>query len=234
MGYLEEGRVVRGLLGDYHVERRLAKSRHHTLFTARVVSAVGASARRMGEHVLLKELHATDIREWSDIERLRAEARRPVVLTIEDLHWGDLPSVNAIDVALRELHDRPFLVVATARPEVRELFPKLWASRGVVEVALHALAPRACAEIATDALGAQATPEVIDALVARCEGNAFYLEELIRAVVDGGGDLGALPATVVGTVQARLAALDGEARRVLRAAAVFGEVFAVPGVASET
>ena len=180
-----------------------------------------------GDPMLMGEQVRAAFAAW-----LRAEARRPVVLTIEDLHWGDLPSVNAIDVALRELHDRPFLVVATARPEVRELFPKLWASRGVVEVALHALAPRACAEIATDALGAQATPEVIDALVARCEGNAFYLEELIRAVVDGGGDLGALPATVVGTVQARLAALDGEARRVLRAAAVFGEVFAVPGVAS--
>ena len=193
------------------------------------VEAAGDAAveAARGDPMLMGEQVRAAFAAW-----LRAEARRPVVLTIEDLHWGDLPSVNAIDVALRELHDRPFLVVATARPEVRELFPKLWASRGVVDVALHALAPRACAEIATDALGAAATPAVVEALVARCEGNAFYLEELIRAVVDGGGDLGALPATVVGTVQARLAALDGEARRVLRAAAVFGEVFAAPGVAS--
>lgn len=66
MGYLAEGRVVRGLEGDYHVERRLAKTRHHTLFTAR---------GRGDRVVLLKELHANDIRDWSDIERLRAEAR---------------------------------------------------------------------------------------------------------------------------------------------------------------
>lgn len=86
MGYLEEGRVVRGLLGDYHVERRLAKSRHHTLFTARVASTTGPGLRRSGETVLLKELHATDIREWSDIERLRTEAR-----LLEDLRHARVP-----------------------------------------------------------------------------------------------------------------------------------------------
>jgi serine/threonine protein kinase len=160
---------------------------------------------------------------------LAAEAaQRPVLLAIEDLHWGDLPSVNAIDHALRELVDHPLLMLATARPEVHEVFPRLWAGRGVIEIALHALPPRACAELVTDALGERATPQVVEQLVARCEGNAFYLEELIRTVAEGG--LERLPDTVIGTVQARLDALDQEERRVLRAASIFGEEFSEDGV----
>lgn len=84
MGYLEEGRVVRGLEGDYHVERRLAKSRHHTLFTARC----GPGGRGGERIVLLKELHASDIHEWSDIERLRAEAR-----LLEDIRHARVPEL---------------------------------------------------------------------------------------------------------------------------------------------
>ena len=62
------------------------------------------------------------------------------------------------------------------------------------------------------------------------EGNAFYVEELIRAAADGGDD--ALPDTVLGMVQARLDALGPEAKKVLRAASVFGEVFWRGGVAA--
>ncbi|MGH7331082.1 MAG: serine/threonine-protein kinase PknK, partial [Polyangiaceae bacterium] len=57
----------------------------------------------------------------------------------------------------------------------------------------------------------------------RAAGNAFYLEELIRAVAEGRGDT--LPGTVLAMVQARLEALEPETRRTLRAASVFGEVF---------
>ena len=185
-----------------------------------------ALAAARGDPMLLGEQVRAAFAAW-----LAAEARRrPVVLVIEDLHWGDLPSVNAIDHALRELAELPLLVLATARAEVRDVFPRLWAGRGVVEIELHPLPARACAELVSDALGAGATAEVVEQLVARCEGNAFFLEELIRAVAAGG--LTQLPDTVIGTVQARLTALDQEARRVLRAAAVFGEVFREDGVAA--
>jgi len=54
----------------------------------------------------------------------------PVLLVLEDLHWGDGPSIKLVDAALRELSDKPFIVVAFARPEVHEVFPRLWAGRG--------------------------------------------------------------------------------------------------------
>src|SRR5262249_29389772 len=53
-------------------------------------------------------------------------AARPLVILLEDLHWGDRPSVQLLDRALRDLRDDPLLVLAAARPEVCDVFPKLW------------------------------------------------------------------------------------------------------------
>jgi tetratricopeptide (TPR) repeat protein len=65
-------------------------------------------------------------------------------------------------------------------------------------------------------------------LVEQAGGNAFYLEELIRAVAEGKGD--AMPETVLAVVQSRLERLEVDARRVLRAASVFGQQFWRGGV----
>jgi tetratricopeptide (TPR) repeat protein len=166
-------------------------------------------------------------RAWEDF--LAAECdERPVVLVLEDLHWGDLPSVRFIDSALRNLHDRPIFVLALARPEIHELFPNLWRDRRVQEMRLEPLTRRASERLVIEALGDKATPELVARVVARSDGNAFYLEELIRAVAEGRGE--ALPETVIAMAQARLGALDGDARRILRAASVFGETFWLGGV----
>src|SRR5262249_48887340 len=73
-----------------------------------------------------------------------------------------------------------------------------------------------------------ASPEVVERVAARAAGNAFYLEELIRAEAEGSGE--APPDTVLAMVQARLAALAPEARRVARAASIFGAVFWRAGI----
>ncbi|HWO17829.1 MAG TPA: protein kinase [Kofleriaceae bacterium] len=147
----------------------------------------------------------------------------PVVLVLEDLHWGDLPTVQFLDAALRELRDRPLLVLALARPEIHDLFPKLWADRTVVRLALKQLGKKASEQLVRHVLGDDLDRELVDRVVQLSEGNAFYLEELIRAAAEGRRD--DLPETVVALVQSRLDALDDEARRILRAASVLGEVF---------
>ncbi|XXY22742.1 protein kinase [Sorangium sp. So ce216] len=166
-------------------------------------------------------------RAYLDYARAVASVR-PVLVVLEDLHWGDAPSVRIFDRALRELGDRPYAVLAFGRPEVHELFPRLWSERGLSELRLRELPARAAEQLVRSALGASIGPEQVSALVRQAGGNAFYLEELIRAVVEGRG--GALPETVLGMVEARLAALDPEARRLLRAASVFGEVSWARGV----
>src|SRR5262249_55955681 len=114
------------------------------------------------------------------------------------------------------------------RPEVHEIFPDLWTGRGVQEIHLPRLPRRAGERLVREALGAAAGAEVVRDLVERADGNALYLEELIRAVAQGSG--AALPETVLAMVQARLSTLGAEERRALRAASVFGQTFSARGV----
>ncbi|HEY1960541.1 MAG TPA: protein kinase [Polyangiaceae bacterium] len=159
---------------------------------------------------------------------LRAEcAAYPVLLVLEDLHWGDIPTVKLVDALLREAAPFPLFVLASARPEIDDLFPKLWEEHAVLVLPLRELGKRPAAEL-VHALLPDATDELAADLVARADGNAFYLEELIRAVASG--ERAALPETVLATVAARLDRLDPAARRVLRAASVFGQAFWRGGV----
>jgi predicted ATPase len=161
-------------------------------------------------------------RAWEAL--LMAEARAaPLVLVLEDLQWGDLPSVKLVDAALWVLAEQPLLVLAVARPEVHELFPKLWAERELQEERLGALSRKGGERLVREVLGDRVTPERARDLAARSGGNAFYLEELIRSVAEGRGE--ELPETVLAMASARLEGLDPAARRVLRAASVFGQVF---------
>ena len=192
---------------------------------------------------------------------LAAETReQPVVLVFEDLHWGDLPSVKFVDSALRALHDRPLMVLALARPEVKDLFPDLFAERGVQELRLKELSRKASEKLVRQVLGDGIPDDVVSQIVQTAGGNAFYLEELIRSyavapalpddrssgsmmsarpIADPPGSITGtrrsmapvvLPETVLTMVQARLEALEPEARRVLRAASIFGQTFWRGGV----
>jgi tetratricopeptide (TPR) repeat protein len=161
---------------------------------------------------------------------LRAEcAATPVVLVLEDLQWGDAPTVRLVDAALAELGDVPFMVLASARPEVHQVFPSLWSERGATEIRLSALPRRASEQLVREVLGDRAAPDVLARIVDLSSGNALYLEELIRAAAEGRDD--APPDSVVAMVQARLGRLPDDARHALRAASVFGDTFWRAGVA---
>ncbi|HRI64951.1 MAG TPA: protein kinase [Polyangium sp.] len=153
----------------------------------------------------------------------------PIVCVLEDLNWGDRASIKLIDAVLSAPGERRFVVLALARPEVHELFPKLWADRELLEVRLGELGRKPAERLVRHFLGEMATEAEIQDIVDRGAGNAFYLEELIRAVAEGRRDT--LPDTVLGMVEARLVALEPEARRVLRAASIFGQTFWWGGVA---
>jgi len=156
-------------------------------------------------------------------------SQQPVLFVIEDLHWGDLPSVRFIDAALRVAHDKPFMVLALARPEVDTLFPHLWSERGAMEIRLGELTKKGSEKLVRSILGDDVPAATVSSLIERSGGNAFYLEELVRAVAEGNAS--ALPETVIAMVQARLARLSTNTRRALRAASVFGQLFWRGGVA---
>ncbi len=167
-------------------------------------------------------------RAW--LALLAAEcAAHPLVLVLEDLHWGDLPTVSLVDEALRALRELPIFVLATGRPEVHALFPRLWEQCELQELRLSRLTRRAGERLAREALGEGANAATVATLVDHAEGNAFFLEELIRAAAEGKGSM---PDTVLSMVQSRLEGMEPAARRVLRAASVFGLGFWSGGVAA--
>ncbi|MDX2023543.1 MAG: protein kinase [Deltaproteobacteria bacterium] len=158
-------------------------------------------------------------------------ADEPLVLVLEDLHWGDSPSVQAIDDAMRVYRDRPIFVAAFARPEIEMRFPRLWRARSLEHVNLRPLPASALTQLVSEVLP-EAAPELVARLTRHCDGNPFFLEELLRAqdVRSALEREDAAPSSVLGVIQARFDALGEEAKRVLRAASVFGERFAFAGL----
>jgi tetratricopeptide (TPR) repeat protein len=160
--------------------------------------------------------------EWVAAECERA----PIAIVLEDLHWGDLPSVELIDALLRRNAERPLLVLAFARPEVEEAFPHMWRERDVQELRLAPLTKRATEKLVRN-LVPNAEHEDVARIIERAAGNPFYVEELVRAFASGAT---LLPGTVLAMIEARFERLDGQTRRVLRAASVFGQTFWRGGV----
>jgi tetratricopeptide (TPR) repeat protein len=234
--------LVRQFFGtpDGHVEESSIRARTHALFG-------GQDANRVADFLL--ELAGTTpstvpspqlraarndpqiMSSWlrrSFGEWLAAESRRePLLVVIEDLHWGDLASVTYIGDALRASEARSLMVLALARPEVHAAFPDLWRDVEVQEIALGRLSAAAAEKLVRVATGTLA-PQTVSDIVRRAEGNPFYLEELVRCVVEGMP--GKLPDTILAIAQSRLHQLETHERRVVRAASVFGEVFWQSGV----
>ncbi|MFO0626693.1 MAG: protein kinase [Polyangiales bacterium] len=165
-------------------------------------------------------------RAWQDLVASECAAR-PLVLVMEDLQWGDLPSVRLVEGALRTLAQSPLLVVGTGRPETDETFPGLWSEAAPQRVLLGPLTRRASDELIT-AVNPDLPEDVAARISERAAGNPYFLEELLRGAAQGRGV--ALPGTVLAMLHARLDALEPQVRRVLRAASVFGESFCADGL----
>jgi hypothetical protein len=242
------GRALRGACGATKGEPAEARRRLQEFVAARVPAP---DARRVAAFVgeivgepfpdeASPELRAARADPAIMTEQLRRAwqellaavcAERPVLLILDDLQWGDRPTVRLVGEALRDLDRQPWMVLAFTRPEVHETFPRLWADRNLLEVRLKPMLRRPAEQLVRAALGEGASAETVARLVARAEGNAFYLEELVRAVAERGGSASdSFPGTVLAMAHARFESLDPDVRRLLRTASVFGEVFWERGV----
>ncbi len=179
---------------------------------------------------------------WRRLVELAGE-RAPQVIVIEDLHWSSDSLLDLIESMLQPRADVPLLMLALARPELLDRRPG-WGGgrRNSVSIALEPLPSRAVAELVADLL-ADPAPEIVDAVVARAEGNPFYAGEIVRSLADRlgpvpdaaavPGAIAALPDTVHATVLARIDALAPGARRVVQLGSVLGRSFeprAIPSV----
>ncbi len=181
-----------------------------------------AAARQ--DHVLMGDQLR---RAWEDW--MSAESRaHPLLLVLEDLHWSDPASLRLVDGALARAEDAPLLVLGLARPTLRAGMPRLWAERRLQELPLEELSKKSAERLARAVVGDRVPPATIERVIALSNGNPFFLEELLRQV--GEGRAAELPETVLAVVEARLERFAAEARRVLRAASIFGQTFWTSGL----
>lgn len=152
----------------------------------------------------------------------------PVILVLEDVQWIDTQSLHLF-ADLLDRPERALFVLGLGRPAARTLIANTgWQSRPLQILQLPPLGARASEQLIRGALGDGIGRERIDAIIGRGEGHAFFLEELVRAEAEGRG--ASAPPTVVAMLQERFDRFETDARRILRAASVFGLEFTRAGL----
>jgi class 3 adenylate cyclase/tetratricopeptide (TPR) repeat protein len=169
--------------------------------------------------------------------------REPVILTIEDLHWADPATIEVLSV-LSELTDLlPLMILVTSRPDPDggswdfRFHAQRNYSHRLTELTLAPLPADASERLVENLLHVAELPEAIrKRILAQSEGNPFFVEEILRTLIEEGvlrregsrwvaaGDVSrlAMPATLRGLIAARIDRLPAAAKATLQRASVIG------------
>jgi class 3 adenylate cyclase/tetratricopeptide (TPR) repeat protein len=169
--------------------------------------------------------------------------QRPVVMLLEDIHWADDSTLDAVDWLEERMSKLRMLIVCAGREALYERRP-YWGEgeERHTQVRLKPLTKRESRELVEHILrNVTHLPEDLrDLIVENAEGNPFYLEELIKMLIEDGvivkGEIEwrveperlqetNVPSTLTGVLQARLDGLPAEERIVLQEASVVGRQF---------
>jgi DNA-binding winged helix-turn-helix (wHTH) protein/tetratricopeptide (TPR) repeat protein len=151
---------------------------------------------------------------------LRMAARHPVVMVVEDVHWIDRTSEEFLTTLVERLVGVRAMLIATHRPGY--LVPLMDRSY-VTQITLSPLNAADSARIVESvAQASRLDADVSSAILARGEGNPFFLEELARTVVERGSGTETIPGTVHGVIMARIDRLPDVAKQLLQTASVLG------------
>ena len=178
----------------------------------------------------------------------RLAQTRPLVLVCEDLHWADASSGHLLEHLLPLIAQTPLLLCIVSRPEQSALLATLQDRAAqdyqdyTTMLHLTPLAPADSLALVCHLLDLDALPAHLRATILRkAEGNPFFVEEIIRALVDAGAiarepgsgrwrvtaqaEQVTIPDTVQGLVMARVDRLQDEVKHVLGVASVIGRSF---------
>src|SRR5262250_2504389 len=166
---------------------------------------------------------------------LRESQVQPLLLVFEDLHWIDSETQALLDGLMDSLPTARILFLTNYRPE----YQHGWGSKTYyLQLRIDPLPPESAEELLTALLGEDPSLESLrHTLIARTEGNPFFLEESVRALVETQvlvGERGAyriakapqawqIPATAQAILAARIDRLPPEDKRLLQAASVIGK-----------
>jgi class 3 adenylate cyclase/tetratricopeptide (TPR) repeat protein len=147
-------------------------------------------------------------------------ARRPLLLVLDDLHWGEEPLLDLVERLAADAAEQPLLVVGLARPELLHARPA-WA-----ESALR-LQPLAAAEAEQLVAATAGSSELGHATIARlavaAQGNPLFIEELVALMRQD--PAAELPRSLELLLTARLDRLSAAERDALERGAVEGQRF---------
>ena len=173
----------------------------------------------------------------------------PLVLAVEDIHWADAGLLEFIEYLRETLADQPILLLTLARPTLTEGgLGQAWVARAragqgftnFTSFTLNPLSERYSRRVVRDLLAQEDLPPAfLDLVLSKAEGNPFFLEELMRMLIDTGVLVqrdGAwqvvaavehlrIPDTVQALVGARVDDLPEGEKRLLQAASVVGRIF---------
>jgi len=167
--------------------------------------------------------------------------RAPLVLIFEDLHWAQESLLDLLERVAVAGPDVPILTLCLSRPELLER-RATWGARlpSHTSMQLQPLRQEVSRSLVFELLNREPLPpDLREAILARAEGNPFFIEEILRRLVDGGelvrGDGGwhlasptveiRIPDTIHGILASRLDLLTPVEKHVIMDASVAGRVF---------
>jgi class 3 adenylate cyclase/ribosomal protein L40E len=202
------------------------------------------------ERIRLLDAQAIQTRYIEALQALlRAlSARRPLILVLDDVHWADPSSVEMLNQLLPLARELPVLFCFVARPEYSAVGLKLLSvarevmGNGLTEITISPLSEAEGNQLVSNLLNVQSLPEQTRAaILSKSEGNPFFVEEVIRMLIDRGAivmrdgswiaiqglEKVDIPDTLHGLLLARMDRLSDEVKYALRIASVIGRQFPV-------
>lgn len=198
----------------------------------------------------IKYLTPPDLREriyLSAGQFLSALAQKqPLVLVLEDLHWADASSLDLVERLMPLAKGNKIAIIALFRPQRQDpswRFHEV-ASRDYhpwyISIQLEPLDEESARELVANLLEIEDLPPQVRALVLKkAEGNPFYVEEVIRSLLDAKlvvrenshwratREIATIqvPDSLSAVITARLDRLDDDSKRTAQTAAVVGREF---------
>ncbi len=126
-------------------------------------------------------------RAWRVLLEALAELQ-PLILLIDDLQWADQALLDLLEYLTERITNVPILFLCPARPDFFER-RRSWGGgrRNFTTIALESLSAQESSDLVDALLNTDDLPEVLrHTILSRAEGNPFFVEEIVRMLVDQG------------------------------------------------
>lgn len=162
---------------------------------------------------------------------------QPLVIIFEDLHWLDAGSAEFVTEIIRATRETRTMLVLN----FRQSYTAEWMANSFYEqLSLGELGDAQTTELVEQLIGkhVELSP-IMQRIAARCGGNPFFAEELVRSLTErdvirgktgdfrlgSKSDSGFLPASVQATISARIDRLEAQDKTIVHIAAIIGKEF---------